>query len=199
VTELAVGNFNGYTWGGGIPVDQLAIGAPHRGPLTSQGWVYTFSQSWLSGNYMGLELWKDFGQYGAGLNNNAYDHFGSVLATGNFNGDAYDDLLVGVPDETNSGADDSGAVLLFSGSSFGVTGAGVHYWQTTDNAAGDEFGASLAVGDFSGNGKPDFCAAAPGEAYGADPHAGAVYLYTGRQSTWPEFYSYHDQESGAFQ
>ena len=52
------------------------------------------------------------------------DQFGEVLAVGNFNNDAYDDLAVGVPHEDNGTITDFGVVHILFGSGSGLTGAG---------------------------------------------------------------------------
>jgi hypothetical protein len=52
------------------------------------------------------------------------DHFGEALASGDFNGDGYSDLLVGVPWEEVSSEDLAGAAHVLLGSSSGITGSG---------------------------------------------------------------------------
>jgi hypothetical protein len=88
------------------------------------------------------------------------DYFGEVLAAGNFNGDAYDDLAVGVPHE-DGGASDSGIVTILFGSAGGLTGTGSlmlrqgHDGLPDSEEFHDYFGSTLAVGDFDNDGHDD--------------------------------------------
>src|SRR4051812_24459949 len=84
----------------------------------------------------------------------AGDRFGSALAWGDFNGDGFDDLAIGVPNEDIGGFMDAGAVTVLYGSADGLSAAGNQFWSqntagilgTSD--VGDQFGSTLAVGDF---------------------------------------------------
>ncbi|MEU8029912.1 FG-GAP-like repeat-containing protein [Streptomyces sp. NPDC049099] len=81
------------------------------------------------------------------------DLFGAATAPGDFNSDGYWDLAVGTPKEDTDAGADSGAVHIFWGSPHGLTGgAGV-----PNPAPGPQarFGASLAAGDFDGDGRTD--------------------------------------------
>ena len=103
---------------------------------------------------------------------------------GDFNGDGFDDLAIGVPDE-NDGA---GGVEVIYGSSSGLkadfSGTATHadqFW--TQNSADvldssetdDGFGSSLASGDFAGDGIDDLAIGVPGENDGS----GAVSVIYG--------------------
>jgi hypothetical protein len=82
----------------------------------------------------------------------AGDHFGSAIATGDFNGDGYTDLAVGVPGEDLGSIADAGAVNVIYGSASGLSATSVpdQFW-TQDNPgvedvaeSGDRLRTSLA-------------------------------------------------------
>jgi hypothetical protein len=93
------------------------------------------------------------------------DEFGHALAAGDFNGDGYDDLAIGVPGENNKG----GAVEVLPGGPGGLTTTGSKLWsQNTPGVpdlqeAGDLFGWSLATGRFDSDGYTDLMVGVPEE------------------------------------
>src|SRR5688572_17250544 len=116
------------------------------------------------------------------------DHFGSSVARGDFNGDGYQDLAVGVPDEyTNerfSTILETGAVEVFYGTAGGLDWPNRQFWHQ-DSAdvedvaeERDNFGSSLAAGDFNGDGYDDLAIGVDGETLGS-AHAGAVNVLYG--------------------
>jgi FG-GAP repeat protein len=88
------------------------------------------------------------------------EHEGDSLAAGDFDGDGFDDLAVGVPLET-SPLGGQGAVSVMYGSAAGLTADGNQFW--TQDSPGvldsgevdDFFSGSLATGDFDGDGRAD--------------------------------------------
>jgi hypothetical protein len=98
-----------------------------------------------------------------------------------FNGDGRPDTAVGIRGE-NAGA---GAVAVFRGTATGLSSSGVQRISQSSPGvpgapeAGDSFGASLASGDFDGDGYADLAVGAPGEDTTADESVGAVAVLYG--------------------
>ncbi len=116
------------------------------------------------------------------------DAFGTALAAGDFDGDGRDDLAVGNPLEGWGGGDDYGTIYVFHGRKSGISRSGVdRFNQSTPGVAGapddgDDFGASLAAGDFDRDGRDDLAIGAPGERVGAHNAAGVVHVLYGSPS-----------------
>lgn len=116
---------------------------------------------------------------------NAGDRFGSALAVGDFNGDGFPDLAVGVRGEANN----SGIVQVIYGSLGGLTAAGnQRFMQGVDGLdgtnppeAGDDFGWALVAGDFGRDGAADLAVSAPGE----DNNRGIVHAIYGQATGLP--------------
>ncbi|EGJ33557.1 MULTISPECIES: FG-GAP and VCBS repeat-containing protein [Moorena] len=168
--SLAVGDFNGDGF------DDLVVGAPGEAPGSApkSGFAFVFN-----GSQNGLVASQGLSQAGLGANE-AGDRFGESLAVGDFNGDGFDDLVVGAPGEAPGSAPKSGFAFVFNGSQNGlVASQGLSQAGLGANEAGDRFGESLAVGDFNGDGFDDLGVGAPGEAPGSDPKSGFAFIFHG--------------------
>ena len=94
----------------------------------------------------------------------AGNRVGSSLACGNFDGDSYGDLAIGIPGEWAS----RGAIVVLYGSSTGLfdkfgTWLNQDWVQGESAEAGDRFGEALAAGDFDGDDHDDLAVGVPGE------------------------------------
>jgi hypothetical protein len=193
--SIATGDFNsdGFT--------DLAVGAPGEdvkavadagavnvlyGSATGLQSTLPDDQFWTQGN-RGLRGVAEVG-----------DAFGSSLEVGDFNNDGFIDLAVGVPDENAKAVADAGVVNMLYGSATGLqaTSPDDQFWSQGNGGlqdtrqASDQFGISLAGGDFNADGFDDLAIGVPGEDAGSVVDAGAVsVLYgsaTGLQATSPD-------------
>ncbi|MFF5014494.1 FG-GAP and VCBS repeat-containing protein [Streptomyces sp. NPDC001165] len=85
------------------------------------------------------------------------DEFGAALASGDLNRDGYADLVVGTPDENDA----AGTAVVVWGGKNGLSGA----WTVPGpgSSAHDEYGLTLAVGDFTGDGRTDLAVGSLGK------------------------------------
>jgi FG-GAP repeat len=124
----------------------------------------------LSGSATGLSsaAHRTFSQNTTGVPGTAEtgDQFGYATASGDFNGDGFTDLAVGAPGEDVGSDTDGGAVTILWGSAGGLTGG----TTLADPAPSshDRWGATLAAGDFDGDGRADL-------AVGSS--AATIYVY----------------------
>jgi hypothetical protein len=113
------------------------------------------------------------------------DRFGATLAAGDFDGDGFADLAVGVPGEGTSAGSRAGIVQILHGSRRGLVANGVQTWrQGTPGVKGseqadDNFASALAAGDFDGNGRADLAIGSPLDSVGERRNAGAVNVLYG--------------------
>lgn len=123
-----------------------------------------------------------------------FDAFGVSLAAGDFTGDGFSDLAVGVPGQDVSRIDAAGAVHVVRGSADGLTAAGDRLIsQDTPGVAGSaatrnsddwsdypqHFGASVAAGALDADRFADLAIGVPGEPVSYEASAGAVHVLYG--------------------
>lgn len=173
--------------------DELAIGAPTSrgtgGPLDSEGAVYI-----LPGSAIGLGLGADILDQLSIHNGDPdyFDHFGEALASGNFNGDSREDLVVGAPWRQVAGAWHGGSAWVFRGTAIGPDRLTYTFLrqEATSGANSpepyDHFGSSFAVGDINHDGRDDLAVGVPGQSrptkLGTVFDSGAVNLFYGTAS-----------------
>lgn len=130
----------------------VAIGAPGEdvGAVADAGVVHALYGSATGLTSSGSQLWS---QNTAGIADTAEtgDAFGSVLAIGPLNIDAFADLVVGAPGESVGAVAGAGAVHVLRGSAVGLTATSSQQW-TQDSAGiadsaetGDGFGSALGA------------------------------------------------------
>jgi hypothetical protein len=106
---LATGDFNG------DGITDLASGVPadNTGTTNDTGFVNVFYSPWSSTQSQGLQ---GIDQAVLGETREANDQFATALVSGDFNGDGFDDLAIGVPgEEIAGGATDMGVVQVIFG------------------------------------------------------------------------------------
>ncbi|MFO7679884.1 MAG: hypothetical protein R6X34_07515 [Chloroflexota bacterium] len=178
---FAIGDFdgNGYL--------DLAVGVPGEGigspEIPKAGAVHVL---YFSARSPENEIWH---QDSAGILDNVEedDRFGFALAAGDFNGDGYTDLAVGVPyeDVGNPAVSDAGMVQVLYGSASGLSADGDQTlyqgaFNLEDSAeADDRFGSTLAAADFDADGYTDLAIGVHREDIGAVLNAGAVQVLYG--------------------
>ncbi|MEO8275638.1 MAG: FG-GAP repeat protein [Thermoanaerobaculia bacterium] len=182
---LAAGDFDGDGF------DDLAVGAPHDFHDAHYGGTVLV----LHGAPGGLLPFDGYfvREGGSGLPDVSEegDEFGATLATGDFNGDGRDDLVIGAP-----GEDDVGAILVLFGSDFGLLFNNRVWWGQGDTGgvgeSGDGFGLSLAAGDFDGDGYDDLVVGTPNEDLGpanSIVDAGEITLLYGSTAGAPNWFN----------
>ncbi len=111
------------------------------------------------------------------------DQFGWSMAAGDFDGDGRDDLAIGAHHEDRDGVDD-GVVHVLYGHRKGLRAKGSQYWSQDSPGIAetpepfDQFGRTLAVADFDGDGRDDLAIGAPYEGRFHD-RVGVVHVLHG--------------------
>jgi len=166
--------------------DDLAIAAPFEdlNGINDAGVVHVIYGTALGLRATGSQLWH---QDVAGIAESAEvgDMFGRSLTSGDYNGDGFADLAIGVPGENYGTAVDGGVVHVLFGSATGLlaTGSKLYHQNVAGIAdiieSGDNFGWDLASGNFNGDTRDDLAIGVPGENINSFARAGAVHILLG--------------------
>ncbi len=179
---LAVADFNGDGF------DDLAAGV--FGENDGKGAVNLIYGSASGLTAAGNKLWEQ-GADGIEGEGEDHDNFGRALGAGDFNGDGFADLAVGVPEEDlgpmGSEVIDAGAVNVFYGSALGLAADGNQLWH--QDVAGvlevaepeERFGLTLTTADPNGDGFADLVIGVPDEVLASGAVGGAVQVLHGTE------------------
>ena len=113
----------------------------------------------------------------------AGDQFGYSLAAANFGNSGQADLAVGVPFEDQAATNDGAVNVIYGATTGGLGAAGNEVWSqggegiTGTPEAGDQFGYSLAAGNFGNGGQADLAVGVPFEDQAATNDGAVNVIY----------------------
>jgi len=169
----AVGDFNG------DGVDDLVVGAPNNNNSGAErGAIFIFlgpfsadlTTADANGSFIGEE---------------EYDRAGFAVASGDVNGDGFDDILVGCPGNDDNLPNSGQVYVLFGREEFKTA---VSLSEANGSFIGkdnrDRTGMALACGDVNGDGYDDVVIGTPREDGDEGANSGAVYIIHGKAGKW---------------
>jgi hypothetical protein len=171
---VATGDFDG------DGCDDLGVGVPGE-RVNGHGGAGEVDM--LRGTSSGLSTTcrRDFTQSGAiGESPGGGDHLGDALAAGDFDGDGFDDLIVGAPDENHGGATDTGVFHVFFGTADGVAVALDRLKAQSTSEAGNYCAASLTALDIDGAERDGIVAGSARDNLSGGADAESVEAVSGR-------------------
>ncbi|MFF6996375.1 esterase [Streptomyces sp. NPDC008313] len=111
------------------------------------------------------------------------DGFGTAVATGDLDGDGYDDAVVGIPREDIGTVADAGGAVVLWGSGSGLSGSASDWLEADGPAAGARFGTGLAAAHFSAGTPGDLLAVLDRDGLGLFAYASDAPAALERRST----------------
>lgn len=156
--SLAKGDFNN------DGNDDLAVGAPYLESGSGAVYIYFGTASGLSDHQAAGMAY--FYRSGGEL-------FGWNVTAGDFNGDNYDDLLIGAPSNDEVSTNGGRAYIFYGGDGTDMDGDGVDV-DIESETDGEQFGWSVAAGNVDDTSSDDAIVGAP--TYNTDE--GRVYVYS---------------------
>jgi hypothetical protein len=176
-SSVAVGDFDktgGADIAVGIPGEVATFGTGSEQTNTKVGAVQVTKGPIASGSNGGYYR-VDEHLTGQDIHNG--DRWGTALAVGDVNGDTYPDLFVGAPGFSKGGPANGGVGYVGLGAATAPLQRGRLVAQNdvgAGNETSDEFGSSVALGDFNGDGRAEGAIGAQGEVIGSNPRSGSV-------------------------
>ena len=167
--------------------DDLAVGLPRESAgALSEGAVVILLGSASGVSSAGSQIWMQ-GTPGVPGNGEAYDSFGNALVAADFDADGRADLAIGTELEDFAGVSSAGVVTVLRGAATGLTATGAQQWSQNSPgvpgvAEADQFGSTLAAGNFGRSARPDLAVGVPGEEAGGEVGAGIVDILYARTS-----------------
>ena len=183
--SLAIGKVNNNKYA------DLVIGAPHENDGSGANGSGMVTLMW--GSASGVKLSGATSVTGAGVykatgrKDTIAWYLGMSLAIGDVNGDGLGEVIAGAPNAQTPHLD-GGLIAVFTGRTGGLSGSAVKIiTQRTTGVPGspedgDRFGATLAAGDVTGDGRADVLVGAHTEAIGTKAEAGMITLLKGSSS-----------------
>ncbi|AEB47748.1 hypothetical protein VAB18032_03320 [Micromonospora maris AB-18-032] len=185
--SLAIGKVNNNKYA------DLVIGAPHENDGSGANGSGMVTLMW--GSASGVKLSGATSVTGAGVykatgrKDTIAWYLGMSLAIGDVNGDGLGEVIAGAPNAQTPHVD-GGLIAVFTGRTGGAGLSGKAVKIITQRTAGvpgspesaDRFGATLAAGDVTGDGRADVLVGAYTEAIGTKDEAGMIVLLKGSSS-----------------
>ncbi|GIJ21936.1 FG-GAP-like repeat-containing protein [Micromonospora lutea] len=183
--SLAIGKVNNNKYA------DLVIGAPHENDGSGANGSGMVTLMW--GSASGVKLSGATSVTGAGVykatgrEDTIAWYLGTSLTIGDVNGDGLGEVIAGAPNAQTPHLD-GGLIAVFTGRTGGLSGGAVKIiTQRTTGVPGspedgDRFGATLAAGDVTGDGRADVLVGAHTEAIGTKAEAGMITLLKGSSS-----------------
>lgn len=166
----------------GDGADDLIIGAPYfNATLSNTGKVYVlYGGKTANLNRIRGSLSARTAPNVTFTGGTANHYLGQAMAMGNIQGDAKEDLVLGVP-EYDQPTTNTGRLHILQGAEIGTSGAidVVSTARFSGESIGNYLGQSISVsGDYNGDGKKDLLVGAWGNSENG-PSAGKIYLVPG--------------------